>query len=50
MQGRNVLSKTFFKDESLKANVSSLVSGVYVLQLRVDGSNEIIGTAKFIKE
>jgi hypothetical protein len=50
MQGKVVLSKKYSKDQLLQANLSSLSTGIYIIQLRVDGSNEIIGTAKLIKQ
>ena len=50
VQGREVFRKVFSKDQLIQANVSSLATGIYILQLRADGSKEIIGTAKFIKQ
>ncbi|HEX8376407.1 MAG TPA: T9SS type A sorting domain-containing protein, partial [Pedobacter sp.] len=50
LQGREVYNKVFSKDQAIEANVSSLATGMYILQLRVESSKEIIGTAKFIKQ
>ncbi|MBC7913155.1 MAG: T9SS type A sorting domain-containing protein [Pyrinomonadaceae bacterium] len=50
LQGKELIRKAIEKDAAIQANVSVLISGLYVLKLHADGSSEVLGTAKFIKE
>ena len=50
LQGRELARNTFAKDEAIQQNVTAFAPGIYIINLRVEGSKEVLGTAKFIKE
>ena len=50
LQGKELMRETFLKDQRILQNISHLHTGVYIVQLNVEGSNELIGSAKLIKE
>ncbi|MBC8052777.1 MAG: T9SS type A sorting domain-containing protein [Sphingobacteriaceae bacterium] len=50
LQGRELTRNVFTKDQIIRQTVRELPSGVYVLQLKDQGTNSVIIATKFIKE